>query len=122
LLEPGKMGGDPPHPIGHNNVVFTADLWKLLKERFGDRMLYETNWSQAKLASMLRTFEIEPQRIGKRRGKHVLRWYRRGDFDDAIARYAPDIAAAMTQESDTTPDEARAEPATPIQVPECSSE
>jgi hypothetical protein len=97
LLDPEIMVGDPPKGIGEGNVVFSSDLWNLLRERFSHRLLYETNFTQAKMASMLSTFEIEPQRVGKRRGKHVLRWYLRSDFDNAIARYAPEIAAALLQ-------------------------
>jgi hypothetical protein len=84
-------------PIGSDNVVFSCDLWNLLRERFPHRLLYETSFTQAKMASMLSTFEIEPQRVGKRRGKQVLRWYLKSDFDDPIGRYAPEIAAALLQ-------------------------
>jgi len=95
--DPNDSTKNPGKPIGSDNAVFSCDLWTLLRERFPHRLLYETNFTQAKMASMLSTFEIEPQRVGKRRGKHVLRWYLRSDFDDAIARYAPEIAAALLQ-------------------------
>jgi hypothetical protein len=106
LLDPDAMVGDPPQRIGTGNVVFSGDLFTLLKERFPHRLLYESNFTQAKLASMLSTFDIHTD--GKRRGKQVLRAYTRADFDDAITRYAPDVLAAYAEERDAV-----AEPATP---------
>jgi hypothetical protein len=45
---------------------------------------------------MLRTFDIFTD--GQRRKGQVLRAYRRADFDDLIARYAPDVVAAYAEE------------------------
>jgi hypothetical protein len=99
LLDPEVRVGDTPQPIG--KFVFSDDLFTLLKERFPHRLLYESNFTKAKLASMLSTFEIEP--CQHRRGAKNWRGYPRSDFDDAIARYAPDAIAAFE------------EPATPLQ-------
>lgn len=92
LLDPDVLVGEPPRQIDTGNFVFSGDLLTLLRERFPHRTIYEAGFTQAKLASMLSTFDIETNQ--QRRGKQVLRAYRRSDFDDPIARYAPDVVAA----------------------------
>lgn len=65
LLDPDVILGDPPQRIGADGFVFSGDLHTILRERFPHRALYETGFTQAKLASMLGTFDIE---TGQQRG------------------------------------------------------
>ncbi|MGA9303996.1 MAG: DUF3631 domain-containing protein, partial [Candidatus Sulfotelmatobacter sp.] len=77
---------NPPKPIGTDNAVFTGDLCDLLVRYFPHREAY-AGLTQAKVASMLRVFDIEPEPGHKRRGEQVLRWYRRDRFDPWFVRY-----------------------------------
>ena len=86
LTDPEVLVGDPAKPIGTDNVVFTGDLCDLIVQYFPYRETYQ-GFTQARLATMLRHFDIEPEPRCKRRGKQVLHWYRRDAFDPWFVRY-----------------------------------
>jgi hypothetical protein len=86
LTDPEILVGDPPKPIGTNNTVFSGDLCDLLVRYFPHREAY-AGLTQARVASMLRVFDIEPEQNGKWRGKQNLRWYRRDAFTPWFIRY-----------------------------------
>jgi hypothetical protein len=78
--------GDPPQRVGHDNAAFSTDLCTLLIEHFPHREIY-TGFTPARLATMLRNFDIEPEPRCRRRGKQVLHYYRRDAFDEWLIRY-----------------------------------
>jgi len=85
LTDPEVRVGEPPRQIGQDGFVFTSDLCNLLVEHFPDREAYAVGFNQARLAAMLRNFDIEPEQ--KRRGSQVLRAYRRDAFEEWFVRY-----------------------------------
>lgn len=110
--------GDPPRPIGKGEFVFTADLYGLLVETYPEREAY-MGFNQARLATMLRAFNIEPEQ--KRRGEQVLRAYPRSMFTEWFARYGfADVADTGEPElegSDISPWDAEAPAAKPPRPP-----
>ena len=84
LTDPEIKIGDPPAPLGDKDFLLSSDLCALLREHFPHRELY-AGFTQARLASMLSTFDIEPEQ--KRHGSHVLRGYRRKPFNEWMIRY-----------------------------------
>jgi hypothetical protein len=86
LTDPDVLVGDPPKTIGSDNAVFTGDLCDLIVQYYPYREAYQS-LTQARVATMLRRFDIEPEPRCKRRGKQVLHWYRRNAFDEWFVRY-----------------------------------
>jgi hypothetical protein len=114
LTDPDVTVGDPPRPIGTDNCVFSGDLCDLICLYYPHRETYQ-GFTQARLASMLSRFDIAPEPRGKRRGKDVLRWYRRNAFDEWLTRYGFIDAAAGPMGTTTDPAKDIAKAATPLQ-------
>jgi hypothetical protein len=107
INDPEIKVGEPSRPITEGAYVFSADLCALLVELYPDRDAYQ-GFNPARLATMLRAFDIEPEQ--KRRGKQVLRAYRRDAFQEWFVRYGfADIADAkepQVEGSDVAPEDA----------------
>jgi hypothetical protein len=104
--------GEPPQRIGHDNAVFSADLCALLIEHFLHREIYQS-FTQARLATMLRNFDIEPEPRCKRRGKQVLHYYRADAFTEWLIRYGFADPSEKIAGSDVAPVAGTAEPPSP---------
>jgi hypothetical protein len=112
LTDPDVRVGEPPQRIGYDNAVFSADLCALLVEHFPHREIY-AGFTQARLATMLRNFDIEPEPRCKRRGKQVLHYYRADAFTEWLIRYGFTDPSENIAGSDVAPTEGATEPPPP---------